>query len=254
MSWAARRRFIILLIIGAIAVAFLIVVSIAAFYKTPTCTDGTQNQDEKGIDCGGSCKYLCADGMQSPTVLFTKALKNGDGRVDIVAMVENKNAAAAKNVRYRITLYGADRSFIQEATGSLDLPQGASVPVYVPNIISGKQAVTGAFLEIAEPVQWFSSTIVASDVPLVSNTKIIGTTDAPRIEAVLTNSSVKSFYNVRTVIIVHDEKGEVIAASQTILPEIPAQGQAAAIFTWNNAFVGTAASIKVIPVMPLPER
>ena len=27
----------------------------------PTCTDGEQNQDETGIDCGGSCPFDCFD-------------------------------------------------------------------------------------------------------------------------------------------------------------------------------------------------
>ncbi len=34
---------------------------------TPTCTDGIQNQDETGIDCGGSCDpcISCTDGIQN---------------------------------------------------------------------------------------------------------------------------------------------------------------------------------------------
>jgi hypothetical protein len=58
--------------------------------------------------------------------------------------------------------------------------------------------------------------------------------------------------NVRVIVMVRDAQGTVIAASQTIVPLIPAQGQATAIFTWNTAFSGVPASAQVGPVIPLP--
>lgn len=253
MSWAARRRFIILLIIGAVFVAFLTTVGIATFYKAPSCSDGKQNQNETGVDCGGACQYLCIEQQYPPTVLFTKAIKNGEGRVDVIAKVENKNAdAAAKNVRYKITLYGSDQSLIQEMTGILDLPPSASVPVFVPNIPSGKQTIVNAFLDINQSsLQWFSMSSNTSIVPTVSNVKQIGTTSAPRIEAILTNTSVSILTNVKAIVLVRNDKGDVIATSSTIIPTIPAQGRATATFTWNSEFPEVPASIEVVPIVPL---
>lgn len=254
MSWAARRRFFILLIVGAIIVAVLALLSIATFYQTPSCTDGVQNQNEEGIDCGGSCSYLCAAALQPPTVLFTKALTNSAGRTDIIASVENKNGfAAARDVPYRITLYGADQVLIQTVTGTLDLPPGAVQPVYVSGVTSGKHVVTGAFLSIdASAPRWFSMTADPRVVPSVSNAKQTGTASAPRVEAVLANSGTAVLSNVRVVVTVHGTNGSIIAASQTLVPAIPAQGRATALFTWNDAFPDTVTSIKVVPVVPLP--
>lgn len=254
MDWAARRRFIILLIIGAIVVAFFATVLIATFSKTPTCSDTIQNQDETGVDCGGPCRYLCTAEQQSPTVLFTKAIGNGLGRTDVVASIENKNAgAAAKNVPYRITLYGTGQFLIQEVTGSFELPPGATVPLYIPNISSGKQTDIKAFLTIAtSSLQWFSLSPSARRVPLVSNTTQGGTTNAPRVEAILTNSTIIPFTNVRVLVVVRDARGDVIAASETVIPSIPAQGQANAVFTWNSAFPSAPAAIDVTPIVPLP--
>lgn len=253
MSWAARRRFFILLIVGAVVVAFTTVVLTATFYKTPSCTDGVQNQTEAGIDCGGSCPYLCSAQVQPPTVLFTKALENGAGRTDVIASVENKNAnAAARDVPYRITLYGANQSLIQEVTGTLDLPPGATVPVFVPGS-SGKQKVVNAFLNIApSSLHWFTMTVDPRIVPLVSNTKQSGSVDAPRIEAILANPSAVALTNVRAIVLVHGASGDIIAASQTVVPVISAQGRATATFTWNSAFSNAPASIEVVPIVPLP--
>ncbi len=254
MSWAARRRFLILLIVGAVVVAFFTVVLTATFYQTPSCTDGVQNQGEQGIDCGGPCAYLCTAQELPPTVLFTKAFNYGGGRTDVVASVENKNAsAAAKNVPYRITLYGAGQALIQEISGTLDLPPGVSTPIYVPNITSGKQTVTQAFLTIdPSSPQWYSMTANERNVPLVSNISQGGTPDAPRIEAVLSNQATAPFNQVRIIVLVHNKNGDVIAASQTLVPTIPAQGQATATFTWNNAFSEAPAAIEVVPMIPLP--
>lgn len=253
MSWAARRRFVILLIIGAVAVAFLTTVGIATFYQAPSCTDSKQNQGEAGIDCGGSCSYLCTAQMQPPTVLFTKAIPNGTGRMDVIAMIENKNvSAAAKNIPYRVTLYGRGQVVIQEVTGTIDLPPGASVPVFVPGTPSGKQAVLNAFLDIAPSApRWFVLSDYGRVVPTVSDTKQGGTTSAPRIEATLANPSTTELTNVRAIVLVRNAKGDVVAASSTIVPIIPAQGQTTATFTWNSAFADVPASIEVVPVVSL---
>lgn len=254
MSWAARRRLVILLIIGAVIIAFLAIVLIATLAKAPSCTDGIQNQNETGVDCGGSCAYLCTAQVQPPTVLFTKALAYGGGRTDVIATVENKNAtAAAKNVPYRITLYGKGQALIQEVTGMVDLPPGTSVPIYVSQIASGKQAVTGVFLDIAtSTLMWFSISAGERSVPVVSNTTQSGTVDAPRIQAILSNSTVIPYRNVQAIVMVRNKNGDIIAASSTVLPSIPAQGQSTATFTWNKAFPEMPAAIEVVPVIPLP--
>ena len=253
MSWAARRRFFILLIIGLSIVAFLAILSVATFYRTPSCTDNVQNQGETGVDCGGPCAYLCTEQEQPPTVLFTQVLPNGGG-TDIIASVENKNtSAAARNVPYRVSLYSADRVLVQEISGTLDLPPGATVPVFLPGITSGKQTVVTAFLTIeASSPKWFALAADPRVVPLVSNTNQVGTANNPRIEAMLSNPSVTALTNVQAIVLVRDEGGTVIAASRTVVPLIPAQGQSMATFTWNVPFPGTPATIEVIPIIPLP--
>ena len=256
MGWAARRRFIILFIVGAIGAAFLAVVLIATFYKTPSCTDGVQNQGEAGIDCGGSCTYLCLNQEQPPTVLFTKVLSNGEGRTDVIALVQNKNAtAAAKNVPYRITLYNNKHVLIREIDSTLDLPPAAEVPIFISGVAQGTQKITSAFLEIdASTPRWFVMATDTRVVPTVVNTTRGGTANTPRISAVFNNSSVVDLSNVQAIVLVYDARKNIIAASKTLIPIIPAQGEATGIFTWNGAFVGTPASIRVMPIIPLPAQ
>ncbi|OGF94510.1 hypothetical protein A2433_01120 [Candidatus Giovannonibacteria bacterium RIFOXYC1_FULL_48_8] len=254
MSWASQRRFFILLIVGAIAAAFCVVVLIPTLYKTPSCTDGIQNQDEAGIDCGGSCAYLCTAEVQPPIVLFTKVLQNAEGRTDVIALVENKNAdVAAKDVPYRIALYGEGHSFVQEINGTVDLPPRTTKPIYLPGVVSGGKPIVQAFLEISPSApQWFTLTADPRIVPKVSHTTFVGTESNPRVEAVLTNSSGVPLTNVQAIVLVYDTNKNVIAASGTVLPVISAQGQSTATFTWNIAFAGIPASAEVVPIIPLP--
>lgn len=254
MSWAARRRFIILSIIGAVVIAFFAIVSFSLFHKAPSCSDGVQNQGEAGIDCGGPCPYLCTALEHAPTVLYTKQIPSGAGRTDVIASIENVNAGvAAKSVRYTVMLYGIGQVLIQQVNGTVDLPPAATVPVFLPGIMNGNQEVVGAFLTIVpSSIRWFSLPSDPRIIPVVSNTTVSGTDAAPRIDAVLTNPTTSLLSDVPVVVLVHSVQGEVIAASRTIVPSIPAQGQATATFTWNGPFSSVPAAIEVIPVIPLP--
>lgn len=254
MSWAARRRFFILSILGAIGVAFLAIVIIATTYHAPSCHDGIQNQGEQGVDCGGPCPYLCTALEQTPSVLYTQALPAGPGRTDVIAAIENRNAtAAAKNVPWTVVLYAPDNTFVQQKSGTVDLPPGATVPVFIPNISTGSQTVKSAFLTIASSSpRWYTMATDTRAVPKVLSTNLAGTTQAPRVTAVLQNPDVTLMSNVRAVVVVQDAQGNVIGASQTIVPSIPGSGQATATFTWNAPFSQTPAAITVTPIVPLP--
>ena len=254
MSWAARRRFFVLLIVGAIAAAFIAILSIATLYEAPTCTDGVENQGEAGIDCGSPCAFLCIELQHPPTVLFTKAFTDtSTERTVVVASIENKNnTSAAKNVPYRVIIYGVNQTLIQSVSGTVDLPPSATATVFIPGIVSGKQIVTSAFLNVdSSSIKWFTMTTDPRIVPGVSNTLQSGSVDAPRVEAILANGSTSTLTNVKVVVLVRDARKDVIAASQTIVPVIRPQSTASAIFTWNSAFSDMPASIEIVPVIPL---
>lgn len=254
MSWATRRRFIIVFILGAIILAFATVLLISTIYQAPSCVDRLQNQDETGVDCGGACAYLCTEQMLPPTVLFTKAISNGAGRIDVIASIENRNAtAAAKGVPYRVQLFGADGIMVREVTGTVDLPPATTVPVFIAGLASDKQTLANTFLEIEPSApRWFTLDPDPRIVPVVSNTALVGTSATPRVQATLGNPTATILSNVRVVVLVRNVQGNVIGISSTVIPTIAAQGQATATFTWNGAFSGVPTAIEVIPVIPLP--
>lgn len=252
--WASERRFIIMLVLGCIVGAFVLTIGIATFYQAPSCADNKQNQGENGIDCGGPCDFLCKEDVRVPTVLFTKALNNGEGRTDIVAMIENKNAdAVVRNARYHLTLYGADQTVLREVKGTIDLPPQSAVPVFIPGMFARYDRGMRAFLDIEQDsLAWMSaSKVTLPIVPTIATPRIAGTTEAPRVTADVSNPDTSPLSSVKLIAILYDEAGEVIAASSTVTPPLSPLGTATARFTWNGAFPSVPAVVTVLPMMSL---
>lgn len=256
MTWAGQRRLAIGLIIGAILFVVLSLIAITAFYRSPSCSDGKLNQDELGIDCGGGCELVCVADAIPPTTLFTTLLRNKDGRTDLVASVENRNGdLAAEDVPYKVTVYSASGTVLKEFEGVLDMPPHTAVPIFVPGVaLAGQQVPDRAFLSIdSTRPRWVTVGNDPRVIPLVDVQPLSGSIEAPRLSAVLTNPSLTNMSRVPVIALIHDSRtGNVIAASQTIVPVIAPQGSATALFTWNEPFSNSSVRVEVVPVIPLP--
>lgn len=252
MSWASRRRAFIVGGILALAIGVIAVVLVATLYDTPSCTDGKQNQNEDGVDCGGPCAYLCSAQVAAPSVRFVRQLASPSGRTDVIAYLDNPNpTAAVRGARFTIELYGVDNVVVGTKEATADLPPSSTVPVFVPNFFSGYQKVARAFLTFhADSLQWFTYTD-ARTIPRVIGTDI-ESGDTPRITASIANDDARALYDVLLVATVFDEKGNVIAASQTVVPMMSPGSVEVAIFTWLVPFTAPPARVDVFPIIPLP--
>jgi len=251
MSWATRRRTAILIIVGAVVLAAAAVILIAALYEAPTCTDQKMDGDETGIDCGGTCALLCSADALAPKVTFTRALSPAPGRTDVIAYIDNQNpSSGVEDARFTVSLYGPDGILVASEQGTVDLPPHASVPVYVPDFFSGNQPVARAFL-VLDPasLQWMK---YSSDrVKLATSYELADEETAPRITAAITNPSAVPLYDVKVIATAFGADGNAIAASQTIVPQVPAAGSAVATFTWNAPFGAAVTRVDILPVLPL---
>jgi len=251
MSWAKRRQFIIIASIIAVLVALVSVTAIAFIYETPTCTDGKQNADETGVDCGGACTYSCLNEVAMPAVRFVRPISPQQDRYDIIAYIDNRNPTlAARNVRVNVELFNENREFLGNKEAVVDIPAGSTVPLYIPEAYRGSVPVAQAFLTFDEDTLRFFAPRERHLVPAVTNVETQNT-NTPRINATLVNPSAYPIYDVKPIATVFDREGNAIAASQTFLPQLGAQGEAEVLFTWNRAFTGSPARVEVLPVVPL---
>ena len=250
LDWAKRMR---LMIVGGIAaVIFLLIagVAIAVFYKVPTCTDQKLNQDEEGIDCGGSCLRICTAQVTSPIVLFARPL-SVQGRTDVIAYVQNPNKhAQAKDAPYTVELYGADAVLITRVKGTFDIPAGKTVPLFIRAATKGA-IVTRAFVTLpAENIVWNKTEGVYPGVAVQNPTITEGA--APRVTATLENAAFDPVFEVRAIGVVFDAEGNVLAASETLVPVLKAQSSAPVTFTWNEPFTAPHTRFEVVPLIRLP--
>lgn len=252
MSWASRRQFIIVSLICGVIVALVAATAIAIFYDTPSCTDRRQNQDETGIDCGGSCARLCVAETRAPNVTFVRPLTTGQGRTDVIAYLENPNrTAAAKNARFTIELYDSGGIVIARKDGTVDLPPGAIVPVYVPGVYGGPQTVARAFLTIDPTSLVFMKYTDERIIPRYNNDVQMLGAGAPRITASFSNPSALLLRDIPVIATVFDANENAIAATQTLLSELPPQGTAQVTFVWNEPFSAPPVRVEVVPLVEL---
>lgn len=252
MSWASSRQAFILAIIGVVVLTLVALVAIATFYDAPSCTDGKQNQDEIGIDCGGSCQRLCRETVLSPVVSFARAITVSDRRTDVIAYIENPNPAAISyNAPYFIEIYDAERNMLGTYEGALDLPPASLIPLYIPNAVAVSGGNAQAFLSFDTSVmEWFPFNATAPSV-IVRNV-VTSAVDAPRVTATVENVTANRIPRVMLVATVFDGAGNAIAASQTVATDLAAFGSASVIFTWNTPFTAVPARIDVRPLFQRP--
>lgn len=250
MEWAKKRTWAVWSVLVACALAILLILGFAIFYKTPTCTDGKQNGDETGIDCGGRCSTVCSAEAQPASVRFARVLQQS-GRNDLIAYVDNPNVDAyAKNASLSIDVYLQD-GHVLNRRAYVTLPAKSSTPVFIPGIANS--AVQQAFASFAPgSVLWTKGSGWDASAPDVSNVSVDGADSRPRITATVANKTAYPQNNVPLVATVFAADGTAIAASQTVVPLLPPQGTAQAVFTWNEPFAAPYARIEILPVVALP--
>ncbi|CAN5676748.1 hypothetical protein BH11PAT2_BH11PAT2_07420 [soil metagenome] len=246
MDWARKRRFVVISIFIAIVLAIVAIVSFTVFYHTPTCTDNKMNQDETGIDCGGSCSTLCSVAIPPATIRFTRTLIQS-GRTDVIAYVDNANSNAyTRDAALTLQAYKADGTVVT-AHVKVTLPPRSSVPVFIPGIASAGAGVRQAFLtfDTGSPV-WMRGTAAALPTS-VANIVTLTPETKPRITATLVNQTAQPIYNTTVVAAVFGADGTALAASQTLVETLPAQGTAPMVFTWNEPFAAPVVRVDIIP-------
>lgn len=253
MTWASRRQFFIISILVMLFVSAVgaVVFAVVTIEPEPTCRDGVQNQTETGIDCGGTCAYLCVAEVTAPAVSFIRAVDSGS-RIDAVASVTNRNTqAAVKSARYTIELFDTKRVLVGVYDGTVDLPPNAVVPIFVPNVLAASTFDGQAFLTFEDSsLRWYREPRTTF-IPPVEETRLTNG-PSPEVRATVRNTSAFALRDVALVATVFDAVGTPIGASQTLVRDIEARGSASATFFWNAPFSATPGRVEVraVPVLP----
>lgn len=254
-DWSRNRKRIILAIVLSAVIILVGVPFFFLLYDRPSCSDGRQNGDEAGIDCGGSCQKLCsAESLPillkgDPRVLFLAESATSSRAYEVVALLENPNQdAEIYRAKYTIKVYDAVSAIpVKLIEGSAFVPKGAEFALFEgPFNLEASIAPARATLEWeAETLSWQKNLSPEPEIE-VSDTKLLNASTTPRLEATVGNLSLNTVSNLDFVALISDAEGNLFAASKTFIDTLTPGARDSIVFTWPRAFAKPAAQIRII--------
>ncbi len=236
MSWSARKR----LIYGIGAVLIVALISLGIFYKVfynaPTCTDGFKNGDEKGVDCGGSCRNLCTSDALKPIVFWTKIFNISGDVYTVVSYLENPNITSTNSsVKYQFKIYDENNKIVLTKEGVTSIPKGKKFAIFENNLyLKGVQPKT-AELEFLSFGPWIKDTSVEPKLNIKYST-LTSTSTVPRITGTITNDTLDNVGQVELSVFVLDGNENVVAAGRTYVDNLLKRTVQDFVFTWPKPF------------------
>lgn len=242
--WAFWRRLQYGTAFSLFWVAIFAWVYMTYLYVGPTCFDGSQNNDEQGIDCGGSCVRICSFEVVMPTVAWARSFPGNTGLYNAVAYIENKNRlAASPEIRYKILLYDAG-GLITERTGTTILPPDSAYPIFEDRIDTFGRVPTQTFVEI-EPADLWVPAPEATEQFTITDRQLSGVDFKPRLNATIANNFIDEAEQIEVIATIFDRDGNALTSSRTFVDKLAGKDQQDIVFTWPGPIAKTLKSCEV---------
>ena len=256
-SWRKSRKIAFIIVI-VITITGLLVYKIYPYFNKPaTCFDGNQNGDERGIDCGGSCKLVCLTDVIPLDVKYSKAVSTDIGLYDLAALIENRNKDKDTNdgnIDYIFLIYDKSGSVIKTISGSTTIPLGQTFPIIIQNVpitLSAGNGISNIVLNISNDKSW-----QAQDSKYANSFFKVENIDFKRslnnisqLKVSITNLTKAYFRDVPVNVLLFDPNNNLIATNETILTEIQGSESKDIVFTWRNPLPIDNPKIEVYPVV-----
>ncbi len=242
--WAFKRKLLIDTALVLFFFACIALVITIVIYEPPSCSDGEQNQDEKGVDCGGVCEAICQFEINRPEIRWTRLFKVED-QYETITYSVNPNPKLEAFAEYEVTLYDEDGIPITSRIGMVHLPPHLTtsvIPIYEKNLTEGITGVpVRAFFKFIEPIRWRRVEVVPTDaVPLTINDIVLITEgDTPRATATVENRTLSHIDNTTYYATIFDERKNAVASTTTYTRSIPPRGEQSLTFRWSTPVMGT---------------
>lgn len=254
LSWSARRKFLyifVLLVVFGTPLGFYIH---QKMQKPASCFDGIQNQDERGVDCGGICKIACFNLVkQDPDIQWSRAYYVAKGAYNLVAYVQNPNVDyVSQPAKYVFKVYDQDNVLIATREGQVGIPTSKVFPIFEPTVQTGEKIPKIVTFEFTEPVVWLEYFGNKPEIEVVEQ-RLSRLDAAPKLEAKVINRTLNTYRNVEVVAIVYNEQGNGILSSRTFIDKITDKGEANLTFTWPEPITFKPSKIEIIPNLSLSQ-
>lgn len=251
MDWSTRHK---IMIIGTLTAIVLVIAAIFVYVKfikhDPTCFDKKQNQDERGIDCGGVCSLMCSADIKPLLPLWTRPIKITGDVYSVVSYIENQNMGnGVERVPYEIRMYDSSNILVTEPIiGTTFIGPNDRTAIYETGIKVGNRTPKTAFITFGQPIIFTKVADQYNDQNLIIENDVLTDIDTmPKLSADVRNTTFATFYNIPVVVIIYDTNGNAIATSQTVIDQIDSEETISVYFTWPDPFDGVPARREIIP-------
>lgn len=201
---------------AALFLALVFVLFRGALIPTPTCTDGVQNQNEEGIDCGGSCTACAIVNLDPIRADAVKVFSAGGSSVLLGALVNPNDGYGSSAVRYEFVVLGWDGREMERISGSVYLGPGERRHVYAAGLRTASANIGSAVLEVNQPNWEAMPASAGSGVTLLPGSLTQITEASVSVEGSVRNQSPLSIARVEIIATLKDTLGRELFVSQTI--------------------------------------
>jgi len=248
--WAAKQRLKIHLLVGGIVLVALVVYIYVNLRQPSSCFDHKRNQDEIGIDCGGTCSLLCRSQTGELNTLWVQTFEVSQGIWSALAYIENPNFNAyATDIPYRFTLYDRNGIAILKREGSTYILGEPVIPIFVGQIAVGSRTPYRATFEWLHDPVW--QKLVSRYQVAFEEQQIQGDAGRPEVTVVIKNTEPTELRDIEVVAIVYDKDQNAIAVSQTYVDILQPREKRLLTFSWPHPFTATPVRVELLPRIPM---
>lgn len=245
-SWGSRRKFLYIASSAFLFLFVLIAIFIVIFYRRPSCSDGVQNGDEQGIDCGGSCSTICSSAAQPVKIDWARAFKVKDKYYSVAAYIDNPNNYEATDVPYQFRVYDANNILIAEPSGKTFIPAGQSVGILEGGLYFGDRIPSRVTFEwLGNPV-WKKTNINKDLITIADITRSVDNGGLPTISAAVINQGLQPVRNIFGFVVAYNIQGDAVAASETVVNKVDGGGQGNMVFSWPAPWSDTVTRVEIL--------
>lgn len=229
-----------------ISIVYLIIFSLLIFavynyFATkPTCSDGTKNQNEEGVDCGGPCSAKCEKipEVKSVEILEKAILASGDNQYDALVKINNPNSQfGIADFEYSLDLVDSEGKIIGRSEGTSFILPNQTKYLLAFNI-SAPSKPNGLNFKIRS-FRWTNFT--EYEEPLVQvyakEFNLIGAGSSfATLKARIKNLSDYDFRNITVKAVIRNAQDVPVALNQTNVNDVKVNEEREVVFNWGSSF------------------
>ncbi len=211
-----RLNIIIIYIFIFLTLGFLIYFFI--FKQKPTCSDGKQNQNEKGVDCGGVC-LPCPEAIVAQDIKIKEQafVYGGAEKFDVMAKIANPNDTyGSRSLNYVFYLKDTNGNILAERSGQEFILPAEEKYIIENNLVSAI-APSSVEFKISNPNWEKFSVYEKPDFNIYGKkyTEMVGPNVFGEVYGVLRNNSDFDFNSLIIKVVLRDSANHPISFNKT---------------------------------------